>query len=266
MSAQIFFDPQCRPLSNAGVTLPSATLTFYLTETTTPANVYSNADLSTSLGNVLTADSDGRFTPFYLDGSITYRVILEDANSVEIYDVDPYYPPRDYQPGTVVMWFGAAIDLETYYPSALWQICDGANGSPNMGGRAPMGVGGGFAVGDEGGAETDNITTSDESAHTHTAPESGAHTLINDETPAHTHGLRGNYAQGGYDGGGNQFLRIRSFLSFEDVDAVETVGGGGPHTHPSGGATSAGTAHSHTATVNTRGPMTALFMLMRRYP
>ncbi len=267
MSAQLFFDPQTRPLTNAGVTMPLATLTFYLASSTTPANVYADADLQSSLGNVLTADSDGRFTPFYLDGSITYRVILEDASAVEIYDVDPYYPPRDYQPGTVVMWFGAAIDLETYYPSALWQICDGTNSSPDMGGRAPMGVGGGFAVGDESGAATDNITTSAESSHTHAGGTTGSTVLDITQIPAHYHQTKGNYVSGGYDGGGNQFYRARTSDSVQNAagDFMANAGGGLGHDH-SGGTTGAGSAHSHTATVDTRGPMTALYMLMRKYP
>lgn len=267
MSAQLFFDPQSRPLSNAGVTLPAATWTFFLTATTTPADVYSDAGLAVSLGHIVTADSDGRFDPFYMDGSITYRAQLHDADGVLILDVDPYYPPRDYQPGTVVWWFGAAPDLETHYPSALWQICDGTNGSPNLAGRAPMGVGAGFAVGDEAGDDSVNIDTSDESAHTHTAPGAGAHALTEAELPVVTLNVRGNYVSGGYDGGGNQFYRARPSDSYvESTDLIQSFGSGDAHEHPGGGTTSAGTPHHHTATVATRGPMTAIYALMRRYP
>lgn len=267
MSATLFFEPTARPLNISGLIMPGAVLTFYLTQSTTLAGIFADAALSTPLLNPLDADTDGRFPAIYLDPTITYRVLLEDAQGVEQYDIDPYLPPYDAPPGTVVMWFGAADELEDHYPNALWQVCDGTNLSPDMRDRFPLGQGGTYDVGDTGGADTDNATTADESAHTHTAPAAGAASLTVAQLPEVTLSLRGSYTAGGYDGGSNQFYRARSsdaYVASEDL--VQKFGDGDMHTHPSGGATGGGSAHHHDVTVDIIPPFLALYFLMRRYP
>lgn len=72
-----------------GDPISGATLTFYLTGTTTLTTVYANSTLATPLANPLTADSAGRFAPVYLSPSVTYRAILKDASGTTIKDVDP---------------------------------------------------------------------------------------------------------------------------------------------------------------------------------
>ncbi len=64
---------------------------FYLTGTSTPANVYSDFDFGTSLGAMVTANSAGRFVPIYLNDDVTYRAVLCNAAGTPIspYDIDP---------------------------------------------------------------------------------------------------------------------------------------------------------------------------------
>lgn len=267
MTATIFFEPQARPLSNSGAILPAATLTFYLTETTTPADVYADADLQVSLGNVLTADADGRFDPFYLDATITYRVILEDENGVEIYDVDPYMPPRDFVPGTVVLFYGTAGQRDAAYPPAQWAVLDGNNGTPNGLERYIRIAGGGTSIGSTGGASSVTDTTEDESAHTHEGGETEGHAITIDEMPSHNHDTRGSYSAGGYSGGGNQFFRATTGAPYEQPAGgfMDVEGGGQPHTHD-GTETGPGSAHAHPFTVETLSPYIALWAVMRKYP
>lgn len=67
-----------------------AKLRFYEEGTLTPQAVYADADLTTSLGAVLTADSGGLFPAAYFDSSKIYRGVCENATgSVTIFDMDP---------------------------------------------------------------------------------------------------------------------------------------------------------------------------------
>jgi Pectate lyase superfamily protein len=77
------------PAFNAsGLLSASAKLKFFVTETTTPAAVYSDPDITVSLGAVVTADVFGRFVPIYLDPLVTYRVRLETALGSLIQEAD----------------------------------------------------------------------------------------------------------------------------------------------------------------------------------
>lgn len=87
--AQLLAPSFVTALDANGTPISGATLTFYVTGTTTPASVYSSAALSTPLANPLTADSAGRFAAVYLDPAVTYRAILKDASGSTIKDVDP---------------------------------------------------------------------------------------------------------------------------------------------------------------------------------
>ena len=62
---------------------------FYLTGTTTPATVYTDALLSTPAANPVVANSAGRFAPIYLDRSVTYKLIVKDASDVTVQTIDP---------------------------------------------------------------------------------------------------------------------------------------------------------------------------------
>lgn len=260
MSASLFFAPQARFFTPQITAMEGAYLQFYESESTTPANVYSNADLSTSLGSVVTADVNGQFVPIYLDSATTYRIQLYDQDDILQWDIDPYLPSRDYAPGTVVSWFGAAVDLETYYPSALWQVCDGTNSSPDMQGRVAIGVGAGYAVDDSGGASTANFTTDTDGTHQHTSVTSGAHALTVAELPSHHHGIVDSQSLGPGSG------YILGPVADTGTRDTKNTGSGDTHTHPNGIAATTGSAHAHNGSVSTLQPYRAIYMLMRRYP
>lgn len=267
MTATVFFNPCTQPLSDAGQTLPEATYTFYLTQTTTLAPIYADALLDTELENPLQASVAGRFVPIYLDAALTYRVQLHDADGVLVWDVDPYYPPRDYLPGTVLLFFGTEAQRNAAYPLSLWAVLDGNNGTPNGLENYIRIAGGGTSVGSTGGASSVTENTEDEDEHTHPGGDTGGHAITVDEMPSHFHQTKGNYAQGGYDGGGNQFYRARSSDSVGNSagDFMANTGGGQQHTH-TGGTTGAGSAHAHAFTVATLSPYVALWAVMRKYP
>lgn len=85
------------PAFNAlGLIAPAAKLKFCITETSTPTPVYSDPDLSTSLGSTVTADAFGRFVPIYLDPTIIYRVRLETALGALIQEADGITGIADY--------------------------------------------------------------------------------------------------------------------------------------------------------------------------
>jgi microcystin-dependent protein len=261
MSATLFFAPQARFFTPQITSMGGAYLQFLDSETDAPADVYLNADLSTSLGSVVTSDANGQFVAIYLDSATTYRIQLFNSADVLQWDIDPYLPSRDYEPGTVITWFGAAVDLESHYPSALWQICDGTNSSPDMEGRVAIGVGAGFVVDDSGGSASAVFTTATDGAHEHTEVTSGAHTLTTAEMPAHTHGVIDSQSLGpgtpGY---------ITGPRTDTGILPTKTEGGGDPHTHPDGVAATTDSEHEHNGTVNVMQPYRALYMLMRRYP
>lgn len=90
MAAQLLTDAS-RAVDANGNPYDGAQWKFYYSGTTTPLAVYANADLSTSLGAVVTADAGGRFVPIYFDGAMTYRGRQEDKNGNLLpgMDIDP---------------------------------------------------------------------------------------------------------------------------------------------------------------------------------
>jgi hypothetical protein len=75
-----------------GPTFAGATYKFFLTGTTTPANVYQDGALTNPfpITGFVTADSYGRFPPIYLDTSVIYKVQLYDSTNTLRWTVDPY--------------------------------------------------------------------------------------------------------------------------------------------------------------------------------
>ena len=59
MSALLFQNPLFRPLSISGAILPNSYVQFYVTNTTTPTDVYADAALGTPLSNPVVADAAG---------------------------------------------------------------------------------------------------------------------------------------------------------------------------------------------------------------
>jgi hypothetical protein len=102
-TGQLFYDPISRPLSSLGVSMPGAYYNFYVSGTTTPAQVYQDAGLtlpypaaslngSSPLYTVLQADGTGAFTPIFLNPEVIYRVQLYNSTWSLVEDVDPYVP------------------------------------------------------------------------------------------------------------------------------------------------------------------------------
>jgi hypothetical protein len=69
------------PQVDLGPSFAGAVYTFFLTATSTPANVYQDEFLTTPFSptGTVTADGFGRFPAIYLDNSITYKVTLTSA-------------------------------------------------------------------------------------------------------------------------------------------------------------------------------------------
>lgn len=89
MAAELF-SPPSRALDANASPYSGATWTFYATGTTTPQPVFAEADLSPSLGSVVTADAGGKFPNIYLDSSLVYRGVCKNADaSVTLHDIDP---------------------------------------------------------------------------------------------------------------------------------------------------------------------------------
>jgi hypothetical protein len=117
----LFSDPQIKLLVAAGQQRAGAYLLFYLTGTTTPANVYADGLLTMPLSQVpgaaqpsCTANSAGRFNPIYMDPAITYRVQMYTAEGVNLEDTDPYVPHGIANQGTLGALLNPQTDAEIY--------------------------------------------------------------------------------------------------------------------------------------------------------
>lgn len=126
----LFVDPQAKPLSTVGQPQAGAYLLFYLTGTTTPANVYADGLLTTPLSQVpgttqpsCTADSAGRFNPIYMDPAVIYRVQFYNAGGSKLQDTDPYVPPgvgNQASIGAVLFPRTGAESAASITPSFYW--------------------------------------------------------------------------------------------------------------------------------------------------
>jgi hypothetical protein len=117
----LFNEPQSQPLSSVGALQAGAYRIFYLTGTTTPANVYADGFLATPLSQTpgaaqpsCTANSAGQFNAIYLNPSTIYRCQLFSALGVKLEDVDPYVPSATPTQAQV----GAALWPQTAAESA----------------------------------------------------------------------------------------------------------------------------------------------------
>lgn len=121
----LLYDPYTRPLSTAGKPQAGAYYVFYLANTTTPTNVYSDAACQDSLGNTVTSDASGAFSTIYLNPAIEYRVQLYSATNVLLRDTLYFLPPQ--QP--TVVWGGTDSGVANAYvvsvPAALGSVPDG---------------------------------------------------------------------------------------------------------------------------------------------
>jgi hypothetical protein len=88
----LFYLPFRPAIDANGIVVAGASLTFYLSGTSTLRPVYADAALTTPLANPLTANAAGVWPSIYIDNSITYRVVLKDADGAPMNEVDPYVP------------------------------------------------------------------------------------------------------------------------------------------------------------------------------
>src|SRR3954465_1806151 len=83
-------DPRLRELSDLGVVLPGALLHTYVSGTpSTPLATTSDAAGLVPNLNPLVASAGGLFGPIYLTSGLAYKLVLTDANGVEIWSQDP---------------------------------------------------------------------------------------------------------------------------------------------------------------------------------
>lgn len=276
MNTYIFTNPHFQPLS-FGEAMPGAYLQFFLSETDTPTPVYSNAELSVSLGPEVDADGDGVFVVIYMDPEVTYRVKLFNADDTLEWDIDPYTPPRDYPPRTVVWYLGTEAQRDVAYPPALWQVLDGSNGTPDGRDRLPMIAGGTYIAGDTGGA----LTNATEDGGAVAAGVTGETVLDSTNMPVHHHRLyvrqsstlRGNTHGFGFAGTAGlegQVIDDAPYGYEDDAPQssgntlVEDTGTADPegHTH----TTPAIPDHTHPIAGDGLPPFVAMWALMRRVP
>ena len=153
--------------------------------------------------------------------------------------------------GMITLWSGAIGAIP-----ALWALCDGTNGTPDLRNRFVMGAGT-TAVGATGGAVTDDITTAAGGGHDHGAA-TGSTTLTEAQIPAHTHnvGYRGSNAS--TSGADQDFITEQGDARRDGNVASTSVGGSSGHTH----TIAAQADHTHTATVDTVPPYYALAYIM----
>ena len=89
-----YVDPFAHAFTSTNAPVPDATLTFYLTGSSTLTPTYSDAALMTPNANPVTADANGLFPNIFLDPAVTYKAVLQyPANGIipgaVIYTADP---------------------------------------------------------------------------------------------------------------------------------------------------------------------------------
>lgn len=182
----LFFYPRMRPFDDDGLPMPGCYLKFFQSATTTPTPVYDAS--GTALGVQVTSNAAGVFPAIYGDPSIVYRMQLYTEDDILVSDDDPIHPHVAFPEGTMMMFDGTAVNRDARFPPALWELCDGDNGTKDTRDCAPVGVsntkpisGAGSTGGAAGGTATDPA-----GAHSH-GGVTGGHSLTTAELAAHTH-------------------------------------------------------------------------------
>lgn len=62
---------------------------FYESGTTTPVTVYTDTALSVAAASPLVADANGYFDQVFYSGSVSLKVVVDDADDVELFTLDP---------------------------------------------------------------------------------------------------------------------------------------------------------------------------------
>lgn len=155
--------------------------------------------------------------------------------------------------GGIVMWSGSVASI----PSG-WNLCDGANSTPDLRNRFVIGAGSNYSVDATGGATTDSITTSSSGGHSHSVSVSSTSLSVARDGWGTAGGPIGNAASG--------HLIVGSGVTegSETLESIRIAGSNqslGSHSHSaSSGAVG---DHNHTATVDTVPPYYALAYIMK---
>lgn len=99
---QRFSTPDFFDVDATGTPYIGGQLYFYLSGTSTPAVTYSDLALTVPNANPVPGDSAGHFGSIWLDPTVSYKVILEDQNSVQIWAFDPVGPGAGGVPASSV--------------------------------------------------------------------------------------------------------------------------------------------------------------------
>lgn len=145
MAAELITLPFRPTINLNGGVESGAKLYIYLTGTTTPVTVYSDAGLTTPLTNPVVANSFGVFPDVYYDDTLTVRTIIQQANGVTLSDTDPYFSD------------GASAEASAdaaALSAAVAQAAAGPNYADTIGGLAATSDGQAFAVDNGDGTVT----------------------------------------------------------------------------------------------------------------
>lgn len=92
MAATQFYLPYQAAVKPTNIGAPGAKLYVYVPGTTTLRPVYSTSSLTTQLSNPVIADGAGKWPDIYLDGALTYKIVITDKAGTQLYSKDPYIP------------------------------------------------------------------------------------------------------------------------------------------------------------------------------
>ena len=133
--------------------------------------------------------------------------------------------------GVICMWSGTNANI----PSG-WNLCDGANSTPDLRNRFIVASGSTYATGNTGGADSVNSAGTVDAS----GLSAGATTLSTAQMPSHTHSITGYFVQRTdvinelVSGGGYPSANNSSAFSATSTSA----GGGGSHSHSMSGSAS----------------------------
>lgn len=116
--AQRLYLPIEQVFSDLGAIGAGYKLNTYETGTTTPKTTYSDTALTSANTNPIVADSAGRLGNIFVDDLSTYKVVVTDADDVEVWSADPVDPKTfslaDFDPRPTSFW-GTTAGTSTAY-------------------------------------------------------------------------------------------------------------------------------------------------------